>query len=406
VIKVLFVDDEPRILTALQILLRRNREQWNMAFEEGGQAALARLQAEHFDVIVSDMRMPGIDGAALLKAVRDNYPHMLRIVLSAYTELEFVLRVVPVSHQFLTKPCEVAVLENAINGACAMQQMIPEEGIRKMVGRINRLASLPSVHSALIAALEAPEATATGVAQVLNQDMAMCAKLLQLVNSSFFQIARRIISIEEAVIYLGFNMVKSLVLSLEVFQIDKPKLDGFSIDALQRHSLLTANIAAELLQDKESSEDAFMAGLLHDIGKLIFAQEYPDHVERLRAQMRTHERPEYCLERDIAGVTHAEVGAYLLGLWGLPDSIVRAVANHHMPSRDGEQSSLVLAAVHFADHAAKAQMQVLPNGAKNRPGELDRSYLAAMGVSNQLTTWRQIATEQIGLFSARGLNGR
>lgn len=401
-INVIFVDDEPRILTALQLLLRRKREKWNMTFVEGGQAALDKLQQERFDVIVSDMRMPGMDGATLLKSVKEYYPHMLRIVLSAYTELESVLRVVPVSHQFLTKPCEVAVLENAIDGASAMQALISEESIRRMVGNVDRLASLPRVHSALIATLAAPNATAADVARILNQDMAMCAKLLQLVNSSFFHVARRITNVEEAIVYLGFNLIKSLVLSVEVFQVAKPKVEGFSVDSLQRHALVTANVAAALLFDKASSEDAFMAGLLHDIGKLLFAQEFPEHVERVRNMMRNQERPEYSVERDLEGITHADVGAYLLGLWGLPDSIVQAVAYHHTPSRYEGEASTVLAAVHFADHLANSQNPISPNGAKNKPGEMDRFFLSAMSVSNNLTTWRQIGMEQIRLAAYRG----
>ncbi len=391
--KILFVDDDPRILEALKILLRRNRERWDMTFAVGGEAALNKLQEEYFDVIVSDMRMPGIDGAALLRRVQEEYPHMLRIVLSAYTDLESVLRVVPVAHQFMTKPIEVAALEDAIERACSMQALIPDVAIRRMVGKIDRLPSLPRVYSALIRTLSEPDATAADVFRILKQDIAICAKLLQLVNSSFFQLARRITSVEYAVIYLGLNMVKNLVLSVELFQAAKSKPEGFSVDLLQRHSLATANLAARLLGPKEKSEDAFMAGLLHDIGKLVFAQEYPEHLERIRTAMRTDERPEFVLEQELAGVSHAEIGAYLLGLWGLPDSIVQAVAHHHMPQRMAEGRFDVLSATYVANHLANEHAPLSPNGTRNRQ-VIDRSYLAALGVSDKLGMWRQIASEQ------------
>jgi putative nucleotidyltransferase with HDIG domain len=391
--KILFVDDDPRILEALKILLRRNRERWDMTFAVGGEAALNKLQEEYFDVIVSDMRMPGIDGAALLRRVQEEYPHMLRIVLSAYSDLESVLRVVPVAHQFMTKPCEVAVLEDAIERACSMQALIPNVAIRRMVGKIDRLPSSPRVYSALIKTLSEPDAPAADVVRILKQDIAICAKLLQLANSSFFQLARRITSVERAVIYLGFNMVKNLVLSVELFQAAKSEPEGFSVDLLQRHSLATANLAARLLGTKEKSEDAFMAGLLHDIGKLVFAQEYPEHLERIRTAMRTDERPEFVLEQELAGVSHAEIGAYLLGLWGLPDSIVQAVAHHHMPQRMGECRFDVLSATYVANHLANEHTPLSPNGTRNRQ-VIDRSYLAALGVSDKLGMWRQIASEQ------------
>lgn len=391
--RILFVDDDPRILEALKILLRRNRERWDMAFAVGGEAALNRLQEEYFDVIVSDMRMPGMDGAALLRRVQEEYPYMLRIVLSAYTDLESVLRVVPVAHQFMTKPCEVAALEDAIERACSVQTLIPDVAIRRMVGKIDRLPSLPRIYSALIRILSEPDATTDRVARILKQDLAICAKLLQLVNSSFFQLARRITSVEYAVIYLGFNMVKNLVLSVELFEAAKPKLEGFSVDLLQRHSLATANLAARLLGPKEKSEDAFMAGMLHDIGKLVFAQEYPEHLERVRTAMQTDKRPEFILEQELAGVSHAEVGAYLLGLWGLPDSIVQAVAYHHAPHLVAERQFDVLSATYVADRLTNQHMPLSPNGTRNRQ-VIDRSYLDSLGVSDKLGMWRRIALEQ------------
>jgi putative nucleotidyltransferase with HDIG domain len=391
--KILFVDDDPRILEALKILLRRNRERWDMTFAVGGEAALNKLREEYFDVIVSDMRMPGIDGAALLRRVQEEYPHMLRIVLSAYTDLESVLRVVPVAHQFMTKPCEVAVLEDAIERACSMQALVPDAAIRRRVGKIDRLPSSPRVYSALIKTLSQPDAPANDVVRILKQDIAICAKLLQLANSSFFQLAQRITSVERAVVFLGFNMVKTLVLSVGLFQEAKSEPGGFSVDLLQRHSLATANLATRLLGPKEKSEDAFMAGLLHDIGKLVFAQEYPEHLERIRTAMRTDERPEFVLEQELAGVSHAEIGAYLLGLWGLPDSIVQAVAHHHMPQRMAEGRFDVLSATYVANHLANEHTPLSPNGTRNRQ-VIDRSYLAALGVSDKLSMWRQIASEQ------------
>jgi putative nucleotidyltransferase with HDIG domain len=399
--KILFVDDDPRVLGALEILLRRNRERWDMTFAVSGEAALDKLQAECFDVIVSDMRMPGIDGAALLSRVQEEYPQMLRIVLSAYSDLESVLRVVPVAHQFMTKPCEVPVLEDSIEKACSLQALIPDMAIRRKVGKIDRLPSSPQVYSALIRTLSEPDATTADVVRILKQDIAICAKLLQLANSSFFQLAQRITSVERAVIYLGFNMVKNLVLSVGLCQAAKSIPEGFSVDLLQRHSLATADLAARLLVPKEKREDAFMAGLLHDIGKLIFIQEYPEHLQRIRAAMRTDERPEFILEQEMAGVSHAEVGAYLLGLWGLPDAVVQAVAHHHMPHRKEENRFDVLSATYVANCLVNEHTPLSPNGTRNRQA-IDRDYLASLGVSDNLEMWREIASKQAKQATDRG----
>jgi len=336
----------------------------------------------------------GADGPLQPRSARrpSERPQHQRVVLGM-ARREAVLRVVPVAHQFMTKPCEVAVLEDAIERACSMSALVPDAAMRRRVGKIDRLPSLPRVYSALITALSQPDAPTADVVRILKQDIAICAKLLQLANSSFFQLAQRITSVERAVVYLGFNMVKNLVLSVELFQAAKSIPAGFSVDLLQRHSLATANLAARLLGPKEKREDAFMAGLLHDIGKLIFAQEYPEHLERIRVAMRTDERPEFILEQELTGVTHAEVGAYLLGLWGLPDAIVQAVAHHHMPHRMAERTFDVLSATYVANHLVNELTPLSPNGIRNRQ-EIDRAYLSTVGVSDKLDMWREIASEQ------------
>jgi HD-like signal output (HDOD) protein/CheY-like chemotaxis protein len=393
--RILFVDDEPRVLDALEGLLRRYRRKWELVFALGGEAAIAELDRATFDVVVSDMRMPHIDGAAVLTHVRARHAQAVRIILSGYSEVEAELGAVPVAHQFLSKPCDAATLENAIERACSLHALIEDETLRRTMGGIDRLPSRPQVYTALLRTIAAPETTVRDVARLLGEDVAMCAKLLQLVNSSFFGLARRISSVEQAVAYLGFDIIKSLVLSVEVFRTADglDRLPGFSLDRLQRHALLTGNVASRLVAGTRQAEDAFMAGMLHDIGKLIIAEHFPERLAGLGAAAAADPRPLHQIEESLYGVTHAELGAYLLGLWSLPYPIVEAVAHHHRPRRVAPAGFDLLAAVHVAD----GLMCELGSdtGGTGRAAPIDEAYLAALGVADRLPAWRELARSQL-----------
>lgn len=396
-IRILFVDDEPKILDGLRRMLRHQRRRWEMVFAPGGEEALAELERGQFDVIVTDMRMPKVDGAALLKHAQDRYPNTVRIVLSGHMELEATLRAVPVAHQFLTKPCDPEVLEEVVERACNLRVLLDNEAVRQMVGGMESLPSLPRLYSALTKALADPEVPLSEVARIVEQDVAMCAKVLQLVNSAFFGLPRRISNIQTAVGYLGTTTLKNLVLSAEVFHAfeDAERAGGFSIESLQSHALLTASIARHLSPEKRMAEDAFTAALLHDIGKLVLAARLPEHLSRVLAAVGASGHPFHLAEEELGGVTHAEIGAYLLGLWGLPYPIVEAVAHHHAPGRVNQRRFDVLAAVHIANALAHEQ-ESTPPGAVQPTREIDPCYLEALGVAGHLDAWRALAAEHAG----------
>ena len=396
--RILFVDDEPQILAGLQHRLRRQRAKWEMSFVESGEEALRLLVTERFDVIVTDMRMPKMDGAALLRKVQDEHPEVVRIVLSGHSELEASLRAIPVAHQFLTKPCEAGLLENVVERACSLQALVNDEVVRRTVGRIEKLPSMPLVYSQLMGALADERASIADVARILKQDMAMCAKMLQIVNSAFFRLSRSIGKIEEAVAYLGLNTVKQVALAVEVFAKGNAHgdLGGLSLEALQNHSLLVAGIASSMFTKKNEKEDAFVAALLHDIGKLLLAMELPDHVQRVVGTMRKDGGPMHTVEKRLCGATHAEVGAYLLGIWGLPYPMVEAVANHHEPCRVHQTVFDLVAAVHVADALACEQANPVISGSERQSIDLDPCYLDKLGINDKIGPWRETAKECAG----------
>jgi len=206
--RVLFVDDESRILEGLRRMLRPQRHVWDMAFASGGEAALAMLESSSFDVIVSDMRMPGMDGATLLCRVRERFPHVVRVVLSGHTELSAALQVVPVAHQFLAKPCDAEMLRVAIERACHLKALLGDESIRRTVAALGDLPLVPRIYEALLQAVADPEVSLLKVAHIIEQDVGVSAKVLQLANSAFFEIAHAMTNIQSAVSYLGINTLK------------------------------------------------------------------------------------------------------------------------------------------------------------------------------------------------------
>jgi HD-like signal output (HDOD) protein len=388
--RILLVDDEPKILDGLRRLLRPKRLEWDMSFAEGGEAALALLDQSPFDVIVSDMKMPGMDGATLLERVRERHPHVVRIVLSGHTELEAAFRAARVAHQFLLKPCDANMLQMAIERACSLQSILSSEALAGIVGALGELPSAPRVYTALTQALADPDSSLERIAGIVEQDVAISAKILQLVNSAFFGLARNVSSVGQAVSYLGVNILQSLVMSVETVRTftGGDQVEGFSIDEFEEHSQLTAGIARKLGLPRHLAEPAVVASLLHDVGKLVLATRAP---QRLRAALRAAEDNEQLLhqaETDLYGVTHAEVGAYLLGLWALPQPVAEAVAHHHSPSRVPRQQFDVVAAVYVADMLAH---QVRPHSVPCEP--MDEAFLKSLGVADRYPAWLEAAQQ-------------
>jgi putative nucleotidyltransferase with HDIG domain len=381
--RILFVDDEVSILDGLKNLLHKQRHLWNMVFSASGEAALAELEKAPFDVIVSDMRMPGMDGAALLTAVKAAYPDVARIILSGQAEREAVIRALPVAHQFLSKPCDGESLRVVIERACRLQRLLTDGAIRTAIGKLDALPSAAATYQDLTQALADPNVGLGTVAAIVERDPAMSAKVLQLVNSAYFGLAQRVTSVSQAMVYLGADTMKGLVLTSQVFALaERARIPGLSIDALQQHSLMTARLAKRLVVNQRVGDDAFTAGLLHDIGQVALGVSMPEvYADILKA---ARECPLHEAEHARLGVSHAEVGAYLLGFWGLPFTVVEAVAYHHRPSAVDAGDREVLAAVHVADTLVDAD--------DSEPGltqGLDIAFLEASGWTSAVPRARE-----------------
>jgi len=277
----LFVDDEPLVLKGLERMMRSMRREWEMRFVSSGSEALKIMHRQSFDAIISDMRMPGMDGAQLLTEVMKSHPDAVRIILSGQLDQEMTMKTVRSAHQHLAKPCEPEILKSTLAQAFALRDILLNDNLKKLVSRIESLPSLPSLYLEIMEELQSANTSFQKVGEIIAKDVGMTAKILQMVNSAFFGLYRRISKPQEAVSLLGFETIKSLVLTAKIFsQFDQKKLVEFSLDELWTHSMLTGLFAKTISQTEsnmgEGSDDAYLAGLLHDLGKLVLAQNLSD----------------------------------------------------------------------------------------------------------------------------------
>ena len=386
---ILFVDDEANILAGLGRMLRGLRQSMDLQFAASGEQALAVLAAQPVDVFVTDMRMPGMDGATLLGLVQERYPQVIRIMLSGQADRDSVLRTVVTVHQFLTKPTTPETLKEVLTRACALQDLLADAQLKALISRLGSLPSLPALYAELQRRLQDPDCALNDVARVIEQDLGMCAKVLQLVNSSFFGLPRTIDSPARAVSLLGLDLVRALVLSAGVFTELRPVgRQVLRVEELQAHSLDVARcarlIATAESGHKEVADNACIAGMVHDAGKLLLAASLPGEYADVLGLAREQGQACWQAERQVLAADHGLVGGYLLGLWGLPGPVVEAVTLHHRLEDDPEPSFSPALAVHAAD-ALCHQLRPGTDGLA-RP-ELNTALLERAGLLDRVDRW-------------------
>ena len=207
--RVLFVDDDPLVLQGLQRMLRPQRGEWDMTFAGSGAEALKFLGATTVDVVVSDMLMPGMNGAQLLAEVMRLHPETIRIILSGHANKDLILQCVGCTHQYLSKPCEPDALRAVIRRATSLETNLENARVKELVAKLGELPTIPALYSQVVTALNDPDTTVAEVGRIVEQDPAMTAKLLKLVNSAYFGLRRQVSSAAEAAAYLGIDTIKS-----------------------------------------------------------------------------------------------------------------------------------------------------------------------------------------------------
>jgi putative nucleotidyltransferase with HDIG domain len=385
--RILFVDDKPD--TFEQLTRALTGDNWQLEFAAGGEAALEALANERVDVVIAEDQMVAMDGVSLLTRVRDRHPTTIRMIMSGTTRPGLATIV---SHRFLSKPCNVEELSVLVKRSCALHTRTGEtEAFRKTMAA-TALPSRPSVYMELNRILSDPSWQPNQVSAAIERDVALSAKVLQLANSALFGLASTVTSVRDAVVYLGVDTIRSLTLTAEAFGKMTPRSDdGFSLDEFQRHAMLVARITAAILPSGRTQQEAVTAALLHDIGKLLVISDRKGSWTKLNEQARERQVPVHQIEQENDGVTHADVGAHLLSLWGLPDGLVESVAHHHDPSSVPGFAFDGVAAVHIADALSH---ELEPRSEEDAPvATVDEALLDRLGLRPRLDLWRQQARQ-------------
>ena len=401
--RLLFVDDEPLVLQGMRRALHSMRQEWEITFVEGSAAALEALRQQPYDAIISDMRMPLMDGAQLLEEVKKRHPEVVRLVLSGQSSSDALLRSIAPAHQYLTKPCDPQELKARLSEAFSMRDLLGNEAVKTIVSGLKSVPSLPAIYEELMGELRAEDSSIARIAKIISKDVGMTAKILQLANSAFIGLRCRVSSPAHAVSVIGTEMVRSLVLSVHVFcQFEGRAEVAPSWPALWAHSVqtaaLTQRIANSMGCPKAIAEECFTAGLLHDVGKVILLAEMPRQYQHVLQQVTSGANTVTSAEKECLGCTHGQVGAYLMGIWGLPHSLVNAVAFHDCPSDTADRQFSSLAAVHFADAIIVAN----DTAAVNQDVEMDTKYLAELGLAEKEPQWRGLQQELVGEAVPKG----
>jgi len=389
---VLFVDDEAGVLDGLRRMLFPLRREWNQLFAGSGAEALRILDEQPVDVIVSDMRMPEMDGAALLREVRARHPEVIRFILTGQTDDEAVYRTVGNAHQFLMKPCPAKVLKNAISRALTLRERLANPAVTKLVTETGELPAIPEVYRQLCEELNSPEGSVANIGRIIEKDPGMTAKILQLVNSAFFGLRRPVSTATQAVAMLGLETIRSLVLSVGLFSHFEQRqfAEGFSLHTLWTHGMETAR-AARMICDMEKISPAetdalYTAALLHDTGEALLASGQPEYYSHCADFAELNGVSLEDAEREVFSCTHAELAAYLLGIWSLPDIIVEAVLFHHHPDEvtgEGLHGPMVVYCADLLCRETDRVWSVDPD--MERPLTL----LHATGLEERFAAWHQ-----------------
>ncbi len=370
--KVIFVDDEQFILNGLKRALYTTS--WQIKFATSGEQALEILKDFAADFIVSDMRMPSMNGADLLEIVSSLYPSTVRIILSGHADLDLSVRASYVAHQWFNKPCDPQVLKTEIERINEVRDDFTNEDVRQIVGSIKSLPSVPRLLVKIKIMLRTKSLTMKGLSSLISDNPSLCAKVLQVANSSFIVSSRNMTNIEDAVTRLGVDAVSNIVAIAEIYSKVEGVPSAFLEETLQR-GLKIAKLAVTIT-GKSDRDITMLAGILHNIGELILWQINPKGMG-VYLEKRELGQDNTELERQIFRVDNIQISSYLLHLWNFPYSIIECITLQNKIDK--------LTNYEFGGATAIYIARMVINDL-----DVDESIISHFGISEQLHQWRNI----------------
>ena len=387
---IFFIDDEEDMLLSLKRMLKSKKDSWNMKFLKNPQKALELMKDQPADIIITDYQMDEMNGLDLLKEVKKRYPQTGRIVLSGETDQEIIMKTISIAHQYISKPANPVKLKELIARTSAMQNILKDKGLRKNISKMDSLPSIPSIYRKILKELNAPISSTKKIGEIISKDPSMTSKIIQVVNSGFFYLQTTVSKAEDAVVLLGVDTVRALVLHLEIFSKMKlhSSLKNFQ-KHLHSHAVETATLSKQLIESESifgsKADEAFMAGLLHDSGKLVLAANFPKKYKKVIKNVAKNNSSFSVEEKEILGISHEIAGAFLMGSWGLPLGIIEGILYHHTPSESDEDKFGIISSVHIANN-----LLLEKNNTFSEAVSYDEQFLEKLKLNSKVKEFKKI----------------
>ncbi len=387
--RILLIDDEIDCLNELKASLASKQDQWILEFSNNPQQALESILQDPPTVVICDYHMPQINGAELLREAEKAHPFLHRFIVAEREDLQILEDGIGSAFHYLPKPCQANRLESEIQRCLSIEKWLGKTQIKNIVGTLGELPSLPSLYLKIVEVLNDSDVSIEKVGKAISTDITISARILKIVNSSYFGFDETISDITQAFSVLGIETVKNLVLAIQVFNESEGGGQNPQSNRLWQHSMDVAIGARNVMMYETGSsrlaEGAYTSGLFHDIGKLIMQRAAPDAYQSAKEFAMRMQIPAWKAEDEVLGCNHAETGGYLLARWGLPIEVIESAVLHHEPVNSSGSSFSSLAAVYVAN-------TILNNESANPESEYESSFISGLGRSDQWPSWKEVVT--------------
>lgn len=348
--RILIVDDEESITRYLYRTLRDKKFEIEIA--NSGPEGLKILENKPIDLIISDMRMPEMTGFELLSIVKQIYPNTIRIILSGDSDRDTIIKAIAdgIARSYLTKPISNNELKIHIDRLFTTYDILHQNSLLQVIGYIDSMPVIPSMYDTLLSLIKQNKSMNV-IAEFISNDPEYAAKILQIANSSLYGV--KIGSVAQALVYLGLETVKQLILGTEIFRSFIKSNNNFNeMELLWDHSRMTNKLFHAIyrkIYNTAVPDEYSCCGLLHDAGILLMIRYFPEQYANILKMADSNNCSSEKAEQDILGVSHSSLGAYFLDWWNLPQSIVETCLYHHIPLHDAVQNKKICSILHISD---------------------------------------------------------
>ena len=393
--RILLVECQSAGNNDIEQIHKKLTEGWDSKIVFSGEEAISEVNESTYNIVICRMQLSDMSGADLLKKINSEHSETLRyMIIDKEVDRNTLHESWSVVHQFISSPFKPESVVSMVNDSMKLHNFLSNKELCDKIAAVSTLPSLPEIHNKLVDELKNENISIQKIANLVGQDIGITAKVLATANSAFFGLRSRVNSITQAINTLGIETVEGIVFAAGVFgQFDKTNLPGFSIGSIYNRGIAVGTkarmIAHAFGMNNMLTNDSLLSGTLHAVGQLVLLNSFQDEFCKALEMANKESIPFHEAQMQVMGVSDAAIGAYLLSLWGLRDTVVEAVAWHYNPSEAAAPIISPLTAVHLA---YATDMDVCNNIKKNDKSAIDIRYLETLGIANQMDSIRSLCT--------------